>query len=124
MRLLLDTCAFIWLTTDPTRLSQAARIAIEDSDEDIFVSEASVWEIVLKHRTGKIPLPDVPRRWLPAELTFHGIKRKPITAEAIYLPGEHRDPFDRIIAAQSIEYGLRLVSSDGAFRTLGINPLW
>jgi PIN domain nuclease of toxin-antitoxin system len=101
---LLDTCVFLWLATEPSRLSQAATAAFDDDQNELFLSDASVWEITLKHQAGKLPLPDVPRLWVPAELQFHGIQSVPISSEAMFvateLPGDHRDPFDRLIAAQ------------------------
>lgn len=84
MKLLLDTCVFLWLTTEPSRLSQAATVALDDEQNELFLSDASIWEITLKHKTGKLPLPDAPRRWIPDELQFHGIQSVPIVSEAIY----------------------------------------
>ena len=65
MRLLLDTCVFLWLTTEPSRLSQAATVALDDEQNELFLSDAGIWEITLKHKAGKLPLPDAPRRWIP-----------------------------------------------------------
>ena len=128
MRPLLDTCVFLGLTTEPSRLSQAATVALDDEQNELFLSDASIWEITLKHKAGKLPLPDAPRRWIPEELQFHGIQSVPIVAEAIYLaselPGDHRDPFDRLIGAH-VEFGsFKLVLPDDAFKTLGIDCLW
>ncbi len=128
MRLLLDTCVFLWLTTEPSRLSQAATVALDDEQNELFLSDASIWEITLKHKAGKLPLPDAPRRWIPDELQFHGIQSIPIVSEAIYLaselPGDHRDPFDRLIGAHAEFGSFKLVSPDDAFKTLEIDCLW
>ena len=128
MRLLLDTCVFLWLTTEPSKLSSAATIALDDEQNDLFLSDASQWENVLKYTAGKLPLPEVPRQWIPGELAFHGIHTATIVSEALYLsgelPGDHRDPFDRLIAAQAVVGGFQLVSPDDAYRSLGISSLW
>ncbi len=128
MRLLLDTCTFLWLATEPSKLSPAATLALDDEANELFLSDASVWEIALKHKAGKLPLPDAARQWVSAELLFHGIQSVPISQEAVYLacelPGDHRDPFDRLIAAQAVAGGFKLVSPDEAFLTLGIATLW
>ncbi len=128
MRLLLDTCVFLWLATEPSKLSPAATLALDDEANELFLSDASIWEIALKHRAGKLPLPDAPRQWIPAELRFHGVQTVSVTQEAIYraceLPGEHRDPFDRLIAAQAEVGEFKLVSSDEAFQALGIATFW
>lgn len=128
MRLLLDTCVFLWLATEPSKLSPAAKLALDDEANELFLSDASIWEISLKHKAGKLQLPDVPRQWIPAELHFHGIQSVSISQEIIYLacelPGEHRDPFDRLIAAQAEVGEFKLVSSDAAFQALGIAAFW
>ena len=128
MRLLLDTCVFLWLTTEPSRLSLAATNALDDEQNQLFLSDVSIWEITLKHKAGKLPLPDAPRVWVPDELQFHGIQSVPIVSEAMFLagelPGDHRDPFDRLIGAHAQHGGFQLVSPDDAFKTLGIDCLW
>lgn len=128
MRLLLDTCAFLWLATEPSRLSQTATNALDDEQNELFLSDVSIWEITLRHKAGKLPLPDAPRLWIPDELQFHGIQSVPIASEAMFvaceLPGDHRDPFDRLIAAHAQLGGFQLISPDDAFKTLGIVPLW
>lgn len=128
MRLLLDTCVFLWLATEPSKLSPAATRALDDDQNELFLSDASIWEIALKHKAGKLPLPETPRQWIPAELVFRGIHSVAMTSEAMYLacdlPGDHRDPFDRLIAAQAMIGTFELVSPDAAFQSLGIITLW
>lgn len=74
MRLLLDTCVFLWLTTEPSKLSALAVTALDDEQNELFLSDTSMWEIALKYKSGKLPLPDAPREWIPSELSFHGIQ--------------------------------------------------
>ena len=128
MRLLLDTCVFLWLATEPARLSRVAIAALDDEQNELFLSDASVWEIALKYQARKLPLPDAPRRWIPDEEQFHGIQSVPIIREALFLANElqsdHRDPFDRLIAAQTTLGSFQLVSPDPAFEKLGIRCVW
>jgi len=128
MRLLLDTCAFLWLAAQPTRLSPAATMALNDDAHELFVSDVSVWEIVLKHQAGKLPLPESPRAWIPKQVEFFQLRSLPAVTEAIFKSGElpdlHRDPFDRLLAAQAIVGGFQLVSPDRPFRDLGVDCLW
>lgn len=128
MRLLLDTCAFLWLAAEPTRLSQAAADAIDDEANDRFLSDVTLWEIALKYFVGKLPLPEPPRAWIPKQIAFFDLQPVSIDAEAIFRSGElpdvHRDPFDRLLAAQAIGGLFRFVSVDKVFDDLGADRLW
>ena len=128
MKLLLDTCAFLWLATEPARLSTTAADTIDDEANDLFISDVTVWEVTLKHLVGKLPLPEPPRVWIPKQVSFFDLQPLPIDAEAIYrsgeLPAAHRDPFDRLLAAQAIDGSFRLVTVDTAFEDLGVDCLW
>ncbi|MFM9966628.1 MAG: type II toxin-antitoxin system VapC family toxin [Planctomycetaceae bacterium] len=128
MNLLLDTCAFLWMCSQPDLLSSAAADAVEDENSVLHLSHASVWEMALKYRTGKLPLPDPPRIWIPDEARFHNIELVLIDADAIFTSCEftanHRDPFDRLIAAHAKINGLTVVSPDPAFAKLGVDVLW
>lgn len=127
-RLLLDTHTLLWWFTDDTRLSRAARAAIGDETNEVHVSAASAWEISTKQRLGKLStMPGAVRQF--AELTTaNGFSHLPVT----YLHGfragaydcEHRDPFDRMLAAQSELERLTLVTRDPAFVQLGARTLW
>jgi PIN domain nuclease of toxin-antitoxin system len=103
VNLLLDTCAFLWLAAEPDRLSLPARTAFDDVSNSLFLSDVSTWEIVLKHQTGKLSLPEAPRIWLPKQTTFFDLQRLPIDLESLFTSGElpamHRDPFDRLLCA-------------------------
>lgn len=128
MRLLLDTHALLWWFTDDDRLSLTAREGIGDDDNDIFVSAASAWEIAAKLRLGKLDgVPDVASRY--AELVAaDGFEHLSIEHKHSLLAGgftvDHRDPFDRMLAAQSRLEMLTLVSKDPAFDQFGIDTLW
>ena len=70
MKLLLDTCAFLWLAAQPRRLSPAATAAIDNPNNLLFLSDTSVWEIALKFAAGKLPLPKAPKIWVPQQVAF------------------------------------------------------
>ena len=128
MKLLLDTCAFLWMCSQPDLLSSAATNAIENEHSVLHFSDASIWEIALKYRIGKLPLPDPPRIWIPEEVRFHGVELVSINIDAIFtaceLDSDHRDPFDRLIAAHAEINGLTVVSPDHAFAKLGVDVIW
>ena len=96
MNLLLDTCALIWLTSEPAQLSGAASAAINDPAAVLHVSHASLWEIMLKHGAGKLALPDSPRKWWTDQVARWGLTELSLTAEALFraseLPPHHKVP--------------------------------
>lgn len=128
MRYLLDTCAFLWLSQQPDKLSAEAKAHINASESELFVSDVSVCEVTLKHATGKLPLPDVPRVWIPEKFAHHRLFSVPLTHAAIYrsgeLPRNHADPFDRLLAAQAIEEQMTLLSPDSSLSLLGAARVW
>jgi PIN domain nuclease of toxin-antitoxin system len=128
VNLLLDTVAFLWILADAAELSRDARRALEDTENRIYLSAASVWEIVVKHRLGKLPLPQAPEILIPAQRAFRGIESLDIAEAAVFrlrqLPDRHKDPFDRILACQSIEHAMTIVTPDAALRAYPIRTLW
>ena len=128
MRLLLDTCTFLWLTAEPQRLGPRARRAIDARDAGLVLSDASVWEVCLKWQAGKLALPLPPRRWFGEQALRWRVERLPMAAEHLYrateLPPLHRDPFDRLLVAQAIERDLTLVTPDPAIRAYSVAVLW
>lgn len=119
MKLLLDTHCLIWLLTDSPQLGAAARRAIKNA-EDVWFSDASIWELGLKWRKGKIAVQ--PRRIAEQAFT-NGLRSLPITLETILLSSElrqsHGDPFDRLLYAQARHAGFRLLSIDRALANFG-----
>ena len=128
MRLLLDTCTFLWLAQQPEKISLHAGDLINDLNNALLLSEVSVLEIVMKHSAGKLPLPNHPRNWISEKIRFHQLESLPIVPEVIYRSGElprcHGDPFDRLLAAQAIEGGLTLLSPDIPLSALGASRCW
>jgi PIN domain nuclease of toxin-antitoxin system len=112
MRLLLDTHVFLWVVTDSARLTLHARRLLESADA-IYVSSASIWEIAVKSRLGKIEAE--PDRMLEA-IEESGFQELPVLGRhavaVAKLPLLHRDPFDRLLVAQAITEPMRLVTCD------------
>ena len=128
MKLLLDTHAVVWWWLDDPRLPTAARDAIASSANTVCVSAASAWEIATKNRLGKWPDVDRIVDEFPSLLRRSRFVKLAITVEHAGLAGAlacaHRDPFDRMLAAQSREEKAVLVSADPVFRELGVEVIW
>ena|SRR5579871_3482739 len=124
MRLLLDTHIFLWYISADSRLTIPLRDAIRDSTNEVYLSVASVWEAVIKHALGKLPLPQPPAEYLPQQRGAHRIATLAIEEAAFVhlasLPTLHRDPFDRLLIAQALHHGLTLVTLDDAVRAYSI----
>ena len=125
MRLLLDSHAVYWWMAGSVRLSAAARELILDSDNVLMVSAVSIYEIELKARRGRI---DLPPQELRAALRRNAVENLAITHEhaeyAACLDWDHRDPWDRFLAAQARLEGCALVSADGVFDGIGVRRYW
>lgn len=129
MRLLLDTHAYIWWALgDAKRLSMRARKAIGADAAKVFVSAASAYEMIYKHRIGDLPRIDALILRLENDLEERGFLQLPISFEHGRRAGElsdaHGDPFDRILAAQAIVEDMSIVSSDKMLSALGAQRLW
>ena len=128
MRLLLDTCTFLWIVGGAKELSSRAREAFADPANEVFLSAASAWEIAVKHRLGKLPLPAAPDEFVPAQRAAHGIEPLAVEEESALhvakLPDLHRDPFDRMLVAQALVGGLVLVTPDDPIRQYPVRTLW
>ena len=128
MQLLLDTHAFLWWVTDSPQLSAVARAAISDPRNEILVSAASAWEISTKQRLGKLSgVPQASVRFNELVL-LDGFNHLPVNHGHAVRAGafevDHRDPFDRMLAAQSELERCALVTLDPAFALFGISTLW
>lgn len=128
MRLLLDTHAFLWFCQGSVRLSATAKNAIQDASNECFVSHSSAWEIAIKVSLNKLQL-DVPYEVLfPTSVVlngFHVLEQRIEHYQAlISLPFHHRDPFDRILIAQSLQDGLTIVTCDPHFSDYNVPTLW
>lgn len=128
MTILLDTHALLWWLTDDPRLSATARARIQDPGNTVLVSSASGWEIATKHRLGKLEIRDWNPADLPGDLRRDRMEVLPISLEhalqAGSLEGPHRDPFDRILIAQSRVEELPVVTRDPVFGEYGVDVIW
>ena len=116
MRLLLDTHVFLWYITADAMLPELFLAAIQDPANEVYLSVASIWEAVIKHGLGRLPLPAPPADYLPQQRDAHGIDALPIDEGAMThlasLPALHRDPFDRLLVAQALQHGLTIATVD------------
>ena len=128
MRVLLDTHAFLWWTTDDDRLSTLAREATGAKENQVFVSAASGWEIITKSRIGRLTLPQPVDGFIAQHLEENAFQPLSITMRHAFeleaLPGLHRDPFDRMLIAQSIAEEMPLVTGDQAIRAYPVSTIW
>ncbi|EIJ36083.1 type II toxin-antitoxin system VapC family toxin [Thiothrix nivea] len=128
MRLLLDTCAFLWLISDDDNLSQTVRDLFQDPQNEVFLSAISLWEITVKYQLGKLPLPEHPRHYIPRQRQEHQIEPLSLHEDAIQhlgnLPSIHRDPFDRILICQALQEGLVLLTPDPLIQQYPVKVIW
>jgi len=128
MRLLLDTHTILWAMLGDSKLSNRARAVLENDLNEVFVSVVCIWEIATKVRIGKMPEPGDLLRDPRSALARLGYRDLPLTLDHARLGGllahSHKDPFDRMLAAQALLEGLTLVSIDSVFDDLSVARLW
>lgn len=128
MRALLDTCTLIWATLSPQSLTPKARKIIADRKNLILVSAASAWEIATKVRLGRLPGVEQLERDYSDLLNRAGYTPLSIDTESALRAGRfpcaHRDPFDRILAAQAFGENVSLISPDDQLDQFGVSRIW
>lgn len=128
MKALLDTHTFLWWILDDKRLSPRARETIRDPNNTLFLSAASAWEMVIKAQAGRLRLPENPARFIHEQLSLQGIEGLPVqVSHALHvssLPAHHRDPFDRLLVAQSQMENLPILSSDPLIAQYEVEIIW
>ena len=128
MRLLLDTHALLWWLAGDEALSDTARGAIGDPDNEIFVSAAAAWEIATKYRLGRLPGAAIVAADIAGAVASQGFVELPINIRdgqtAGGLPAIHKDPFDRMLIAQAIAADMVIVSNEDLFNAYGVPRLW
>ncbi len=128
MKLVVDTCTFLWLAADAPELSHAAKAACRDPGNTVYLSALSAWEIAIKHRLGRLPLPEPPARYVATRRSFLQLESLSFDEAAAgheaLLPPHHRDPFDRGLVSQAILHGLRIVTPDPILSRYPAPILW
>jgi PIN domain nuclease of toxin-antitoxin system len=125
MRYLLDTHIFLWWIGDQPKLSEAIKRAIAAPENEIYVSAASAWEMIIKSAIGKLSLPPSPEEFIRNQLRLNRMFPLPISIEHALtiatLPMIHKDPFDRMLIAQAISEGLVLITDDPVIKNYQVN---
>lgn len=128
MKILLDTCTFLWLLEDSPKLSTLARKLYQEPEHEYYLSAVSVWEIASKHLFGKLTLPAPPEILVPQQRQLLGLFSLPLTEEAALhvrrLPLLHKDPFDRMLVAQALLDGMTILTPDPAINQYPARVLW
>ena len=128
MRILLDTCTFLWLAEGDPALSAHAREAIVDPSNEVYLSPISVWEIVIKQALGRLMLKLSADRYVPEQRQLHRVDTLPITEYAVLqlsrLPLHHRDPFDRLLMAQAVAEACTIATPDPLIRRYLVSTIW
>ena len=128
MRILLDTCTFLWIVTDAPELSDLSREVFVNPGNEVYLSSVSTWEIAIKHAMGRLPLPEVPEKFIPAQRKEHGVTSLALEEEATLhltrLPEMHKDPFDRMLICQAIVQGLVILTPDELIMQYPIRCIW
>jgi PIN domain nuclease of toxin-antitoxin system len=128
MKLLLDTCTFLWINSDNEALSKKVRKLFLSQDNIVYLSAVSSWEIMVKHKLGKLPLPNNPTEFVRKGRELHHIEALPLTEAATWhltnLPDFHRDPFDRMLICQTLEHNMTLLTPDPLILKYPVEIIW
>lgn len=128
MKLLLDTCTFLWAIRSPHELSLQARDLITDPHNEVFLSAISVWEIMVKVGLGTLKFAEPAARAVPRYREAHGFSSLALDDATVTqlpkLPALHRDPFDRMLVCQAIQHGFSLVTPDVKISQYPVRVVW
>jgi len=128
MKILIDTCTFLWIASDSPRLSKAAAAVFLDRNNERFLSAASAWEIGIKYAAGRLPLPQRPDVFVPMIRDASGIASLYMDEESALhagrLPGLHSDPFDRMLIAQAVVHGMTILTPDPQIEQYAVRVVW
>jgi PIN domain nuclease of toxin-antitoxin system len=124
VRVLLDTQVWLWMQASPERFNDHARSLVEDPASTLMLSAASSWEIAIKHRLGKLELPEPPDVYVPDRMRSGGVTALPVehshALRVSRLEPHHRDPFDRLLVAQALVEHVPILSADPVFARYGV----
>ncbi len=128
MKFLLDTCTFLWLAADADEVPSRVRDLCADEANELYLSAVSAWEIAVKHRLGRLPLPAPPARFVVEEREALGSLALPLDEESalhlLRLPLLHRDPFDRMLVCQALVHGLAILTPDPLVAQYPARVVW
>jgi len=128
VKLLLDTCTFLWMNLDSPELSVRARQLLQSPESELYLSAISAWEIALKESMGRLRLPEPAARYVPSRRERNGIEPLPLDEESVLhlrkLPALHNDPFDRMLVCQALVHGLALLTPDEAIARYPARVVW
>jgi PIN domain nuclease of toxin-antitoxin system len=128
MKILLDTCAFLWLTTDAPELSDKAKILFQNTENAVYLSSVSVWEIIVKHQLGKLPLPSAADDFIKQQCEKHFIEYLTLDEKAVFqlsrLPNHNRNPFDKMLICQAIAHDLAILTSGKMIVQYPVSTAW
>jgi PIN domain nuclease of toxin-antitoxin system len=128
MRLLLDTCTFLWIVGGDASLSPTAVRLFAAPENEVYLSAVSAWEIAIKHQLGRLALSEPPDRFVPAQREAHAVEPLPLDEESALhlsrLTPLHRDPFDRMLVCQAIVHGLTILTPDPLIAQYPARTVW
>ena len=128
MRILLDTFPFIWLTSEPLKLSSRSKEILSNQENQFYLSDASVLEICLKYNDGSLEMPMTPRRWIKQQSKIWNIKSLGITREYCLrlaeIPYHHDDAIDRILVATAMTEDMFILSCEEDIKKYPVSILW
>ena len=128
MKLLLDTCTFLWIAGGGRPLPRRVEALYRSPDNDVYLSAASAWEMAIKHASGRLMLPEDPQTFIPSERERLGVTSLAVDEESALhvarLPHWHRDPFDRMLVAQAIVHGMMIATPDPLITQYPARTIW
>ena len=128
MKLLLDTCTFLWIALESPRLSATALRLFRNANTKVYLSAVSSLEIAIKSSQGRLSLPEPARNYVPSRRAVYQIDSLAVDEESALqiekLPHIHRDPFDRILICQSIVHGMTILTPDEAISQYAVRVVW
>jgi PIN domain nuclease of toxin-antitoxin system len=128
LRLLLDTCTFLWLNGDRSRVSQAVINLCSDPANELLLSAVSAWEIAVKYAAGRLTLPEPAGRYVLTRRQLNGITSLELTEDdvltIIKLPPIHKDPFDRMLVCQATANDLAILTPDPHIARYPVRVIW
>jgi PIN domain nuclease of toxin-antitoxin system len=128
VKILLDTCTFLWIVSDSPELSEVSRILFREPSNEVYLSAVSVWEISVKYTLEKLPLPQKPEKYIPHHREKHMVDPLALDENSVLqlnrLPRLHKDPFDRMLICQAINHGMVILTPDELITQYPVASKW